>query len=84
MSIPSLHDLIIDVEAHFPAEASRTNLSADQVTQLKRIKQASGETANTLTSGIEAIGEMMGLAEGARCPPNARWVSVGCSKSWRA
>lgn len=64
MSIPSLQDLIIDVEAHFPAEASGINLSADQVTQLNRIKQASGETANTLTSGIEAIGEMMGLAEG--------------------
>ncbi|WP_180191795.1 hypothetical protein [Pseudomonas syringae] len=64
MSIPSLQDLIIDVEAHFPAEAFGINLSADQVTQLNRIKQASGETANTLTSGIEAIGEMMGLAEG--------------------
>ncbi len=64
MSIPSLHELIVDVEAQFPAESSGLKLTSHQVTQLNRIRQASGETANVLISGIEAIGEMMGLAEG--------------------
>ncbi|WP_122366364.1 hypothetical protein [Pseudomonas coronafaciens] len=64
MSIPSLHELILDVEAQFPAEASGLKLTSYQVTRLKRISQAAGETACILTSGLEAIGEMMGLAEG--------------------
>ncbi|GAB0076991.1 hypothetical protein I4I80_10445 [Pseudomonas syringae pv. tomato] len=64
MTIPTLHDLIIDVEAQFPAESSGVTLTSHQVTHLSRIRQASGETANVLISGIEAIGEMMGLAEG--------------------
>ncbi|MCJ2373745.1 hypothetical protein [Pseudomonas sp. RGM 3321] len=64
MTIPTLHDLIIDVEAQFPAESSGVTLTSHQVTHLNRIRQASGETANVLISGIEAIGEMMGLAEG--------------------
>ncbi|ARA79604.1 hypothetical protein ACDH60_10335 [Pseudomonas ficuserectae] len=64
MSIPSLHDLIIDVEAQFPAESSGLKLTNHQVTRLERIKQASTETANILITGIEAVGEMMGSAEG--------------------
>ncbi|MEE5042931.1 hypothetical protein V2J81_06165 [Pseudomonas alliivorans] len=76
MNIPSLHDLIVNVEIQFPAEASGTHLTADQVTQLNRIKQASVETANVLTSGIESIGEMMGLAEGGEMSPECV-VGVG-------
>ncbi|MGQ3824229.1 hypothetical protein [Pseudomonas alliivorans] len=68
MSIPSLHDLVVDVEAQFPAESSGLKLTDHQVTQLERIKQASGETANVLISGIESIGVMMGLAEGGEMP----------------
>lgn len=68
MSIPSLHDLVVDVETQFPAESSGLKLTDHQVTQLERIKQASGETANVLISGIESIGVMMGLAEGGEMP----------------
>ncbi|WP_122302865.1 hypothetical protein [Pseudomonas amygdali] len=63
MSIPSLGDLIVSVELAFPAESTELKLSADQVKRLERIKQAFGETANVLTSGIEAVGELMGLVE---------------------
>ncbi|MCD5996479.1 hypothetical protein KDX38_23085 [Pseudomonas sp. CDFA 602] len=68
MNIPSLHDLIIDVEAQFPAESSGLKLSDHQVMQLKRVEQASGESANVLITGIESIGAMMGLAEGGEMP----------------
>ncbi|AHG43502.1 hypothetical protein N018_05340 [Pseudomonas syringae CC1557] len=64
MSIPSLGELILDVDQAFPAESSGIALTSHQITQLKRIRQASGETANVLITGIEAIGEMMGLTEG--------------------
>lgn len=63
MSIPSLGDMIVSVELSFPAESTEMKLSTDQVKQLERIKQASEETANVLTSGIEAVGELMGLVE---------------------
>ena len=63
MSIPSLSELIVNVDSEFPAESSKLKLTSDQVTKLERIKQASEETVNCVTSGIEAIGEMMGLAE---------------------
>lgn len=69
MSIPSLGDLIVSVELAFPAESTELKLSADQVKRLERIKQASGETANVLTSGIEAVGELMGLVECGDIPP---------------
>ena len=76
MSTPSLGELILDVDQAFPAESSELRLTSYQVTQLKRIRQASGETANVLTSGIEAIGEMMGLAEGGEMSTESV-VSIG-------
>ncbi|KPX26021.1 hypothetical protein [Pseudomonas syringae group genomosp. 3] len=78
MSIPSLVELIVDVEIEFPAESSKIKLSCEQVTKLERIKQASEESVNCLTFGIEAIGEMMGLAENgemsAECVTGIGWL----------
>lgn len=78
MSVPSLAEMIVDVGIEFPAESSNLKLSSEQVTRLERIKQASEETANCLTSGIEAIGEMMGLAEdgemSAECVMGIGWL----------
>ncbi|POQ03669.1 hypothetical protein [Pseudomonas syringae] len=78
MSIPSLGDLIVSVDHLFPAKSSELKLTIDQVKQLERIKQASGETVNVLTSGIEAIGEMMGLSEqgemSAECVTGIGWL----------
>lgn len=78
MSIPSLSELIVNVDSEFPAESSKLKLTSDQVTELERIKQASEETVNCVTSGIEAIGEMMGLAENgemsAECVIGIGWL----------
>ncbi|EPM73243.1 hypothetical protein A584_01796 [Pseudomonas syringae pv. theae ICMP 3923] len=78
MSIPSLSEMIVTVEIDFPAELSGLKLTGEQVTRLERIKQASEEAADCFTSGIEAIGEMMGLAENgemsAECVMGIGWL----------
>lgn len=78
MSIPSLSEMIVAVDIDFPAESSKLKLTIEQVTGLERIKQASEEGANCLNSGLEAIGEMMGLAENgemsAECVVGVGWL----------